>query len=62
MSKQAKEINYKEEYEKRIAREKRSYQRRAVKVDLILKKAYEAGITATEKEVDEAYEKKYGKK
>lgn len=55
-------INYEEAYKKIKEREKRSYQRRAVKVELIIKKAVAAGIVVTEKEVDAAYAIKYPSK
>lgn len=52
-------INYEEEYKKIKEREKKGYQRRAVRIDLILKKAKAAGVVVTEKEVDAAYALKY---
>lgn len=46
-------INYEAEYKKIKAREKKGYERRAAKVALILDKATKAGITVTEKEIDD---------
>lgn len=52
-------IDYKAEFEKRKAREKRAYLRRAIKIDLVMKKAEKAGIVVTEKEVDEVFKVKH---
>lgn len=52
-------IDYKAEYEKRHNREQKAYRRRAVKIDLILKKAEAAGIVVTEAEVTAEYNKKF---
>ena len=52
-------VDYKAEYEKRVARERRAYQRRAVKVALLLDKAEKAGITVSEEEVSAEYAKRY---
>lgn len=57
-----KEVDYKAEYLKRVAREKKAYMRRAIRIDLYVKKAIANGIVVTEAEVDEEYKKKLNKK
>jgi len=48
-----KEVDYKEFYEKTHAARKRYHARRQMKIKLLMKKAAEAGIVVTDKEVDD---------